>query len=344
MSNNAKVIAMLNQKGGVSKTTTVANLGISLAKLGKKVLVIDFDQQASLTNYLNYGLTEDYYYSIYELLVEIFREDGITEEEDPVLAKMTFEEMIDEVIVRPQYLARRVLTNSAGKREVVNQYEDFGVDLLPSSIDLADFELELTQSRDFARKAYYLQTLVSAIKAHRDYDYILIDCNPSLGVLTMNAIVAAMDGVLIPTNLDLMSVRGVRSLLGKIAETQAAIYRASKSWEKPIYHKGVIGIIYSLYSDKRIVDRELSDQIKDFYPMYIFDAKIPESVQAKKAVLEGLAFCQVYPKAEKAYMDLAREFIKRLDKMEKNNEHNVYYFERNSNAVETINLDELEEE
>ena len=90
-----KVISIINQKGGVGKTTTTANLAYALGKQGYKILAVDFDQQASLTNYLNYGLDGNMYLSIYELLIKIFR--GITPEESEYLSECSLEELIEEV-------------------------------------------------------------------------------------------------------------------------------------------------------------------------------------------------------------------------------------------------------
>lgn len=330
---DTKVISVINQKGGVGKTTSTANLAYALSKMGKKVLAIDFDQQASLTYYLNYGLDGDYYYSIHELLLKIFRE--ISPEADSHLAGSSLHDLINEIIIRPTYMTRELVTEN-GSKKVVNVQKEFGFDLLPSSLGLADFELELSQSRDFNKKAYYLDALIGEITDCREYDYILIDCNPSLGVLAMNAIVAGLDGILIPTNLDLMSTRGIMSLLGKVADTQEALYRATNG---NVFHKGVVGIVMNLYSDKRVVDKKLSNDIDSFYPLYVFKSAIPDSANAKRAVLEGVIYSMKYAKAEKAYDDLAVEFIKRMEKMENDDSHIVYSFDAEMKKVVVEDLD-----
>lgn len=330
---DAKVISVINQKGGVGKTTTTANLAYALSKMGKKVLAIDFDQQASLTYYLNYGLDGEYYYSIHELLVKIFRQ--ISPEADSHLANTSLRDLIDEIIIRPTYMTREMVIEN-GSKKVVNVQKEFGFDLLPSSLGLADFELELSQSRDFNKKAYYLDALIGEITDCREYDYILIDCNPSLGVLAMNAIVAGLDGILIPTNLDLMSTRGIMSLLGKVADIQEALYKATNG---NVFHKGVVGIVMNLYSDKRVVDKKLSNDIDCFYPLYVFKAAIPDSANAKRAVLEGVIYSMKYAKAEKAYADLAVEFIKRMEKMENDDSHIIYSFDPEMKKVVVEDLD-----
>lgn len=329
-----KTISIINQKGGVGKTTTTANLAYALSKKGKKVLVVDFDQQASLTNYLNVGLDGEPYYSVYELLTKIFR--LISPDEDEHLANTSLHDLINEIIIRPTYLTRELIVGEDGKKRVANVQTEFGFDLLPASIDLADFELELSQSPENNKKAYYLEALIGEITDCRDYDFILIDCNPSLGVLTMNAIVAALDGILIPTNLDLMSTRGLMTLLSRVAEIQKALYRATN---KNVFHKGVIGIIRNLYSDKRVVDRTLSDEIDTFYPLYVFKSAIPDSAMAKRAVLEGVIYSMKYGKAEKAFNDLATEFLKRMVKVEKDNHHITYGYDIEEKCVISEDLD-----
>lgn len=329
-----KVISIINQKGGVGKTTTTANLAYALSKMGKKVLAVDFDQQASLTNYLNYGLDGEYYYSIYELLVKVFRD--ISPSEDEYLSKTNLKDLINEIIVKPTYLTRELTEDEEGKKKVMNIQKEFGFDLLPASIELADFELELSQSAQFNKKAYYLDALIGEITDCREYDYILIDCNPSLGILTMNAIIAGLDGIIIPTNLDLMSTRGIMSLLGKIADTQKALYSATKG---TVFHKGVIGIVMNLYSDKRVVDRTLATDIDSFYPLYVFKSAIPDSAMAKRAVLEGVIYSMKYQKADKAYELLASELLRRLKKMDAEKKHLTYSFDTEERKVVTEDLD-----
>ena len=305
----AKIIAVINAKGGVSKTTTTANLAYVLAEKGKKVLCIDWDSQASLTNCLNIGLKENEEYNgIYEFMMHELR--PIKPEEDDFLSKCTFEELLDSCICRPTY-TKRVSKVIDGKKEIVDEEIEFGFDLMPSHIVLADYELTLTQNKSGA-DGFRLYKALHKLLEYRDYDYILIDCSPGMGLLNMNAIAAAF-AVLIPTNLDLMSTRGVENLIEKVAEIQELLLQM----DPPIYHYGIIGVSLSLYRERRAVDAAIESNLKQFYPIVTFESKIPESVDAKKAVYAGLLYSQVSEKARKAFVSLAKEVEKQIKKMEK---------------------------
>lgn len=303
-----KVIAVINQKGGVGKTTTTANLGYALAKAGREVLLIDWDSQSSLTGYFNVGLSDNEYLSIYEVAIKELR--GIDPEYDEHLASISLPEMLAETICRPTYAGGKVKMVD-GVRKYVPEEIEFGIDLLPTKLELSDYELELGETKT-AGQAFHLTNIIDAIKEVKHYDYILIDCNPSLGFLAMNAMIAAIDGILIPTNLDVMSIRGVKNLIDRIAETQDLLLN-----KRGVTHMGVIGIVLNLYADRRSVDTTIKDDMYRFYPFKIFSTTIPESVNAKKAVLTGVTYSQMYKKAEIAYQQLAEELEERLLEMEK---------------------------
>ena len=309
----SKVIAIINQKGGVGKTTTTANLAYAFSQKGRDVLVIDFDSQASLTNYLNVGLSEEdsNYYGIYEMLIKDLRGDDLDDEE---LAGMDFEELMDRCIMRPSYLVKEARTVD-GKKKAVDVEKEFGFDLLPSHLILSDYELEISNLPERKRggNAFRLYNLVQKILAKHPYDYVFIDCNPSLGVMAMMAMVAATDGLIIPTNLDLMSTRGVKNLISRVTETQLMLQESTGG---RLQHMGVIGIVLNLYSEKRVVDKTIETDLNRFYPYKIFESHIPESTQAKRALFAGVLYSQMYKKAEEAYSDLASEIELQLRSME----------------------------
>lgn len=305
-----KTIAIINQKGGVGKTTTTANLAYAFSQKGKKVLVIDYDSQASLTNCLNVGLREnETYRGIYEMMEWDLRK--ILPEEDEFLASCTFEELCEKCICQPTYMGRETRLEK-NLRRVVEVEKKFGFDLLPSHIALADYELEVTRSNR-GDVGFRLYNVIQQIKAVKEYDYILIDCPPSLGIMSMNAIAAATDGILIPTNLDLMSTRGVENLIEKIAEVQEMLNLVTKG---KITHMGIIGVVLNLYSERRTIDKTVENNLEKFYPIVTFKSQIPESAKAKTAVYSGLLFSHVLPKAEHAYQALAEEIEERIKVME----------------------------
>jgi chromosome partitioning protein len=165
-----RTIALVNQKGGVGKSTTAVNLGIGLARQGKKVLLVDADSQGNLTEMLGWQQPDKLEYTLSNLLEKVICDEPLN---------------IEEGIL----------------------HHEEGVDLIPSNIELSGMEVVLvnTMSRETV-----LRTYLNEIK--RQYDYILIDCSPSLGMITLNALTAA-DKVIIPVQAHFLPVKGLEQLL-----------------------------------------------------------------------------------------------------------------------------------
>ncbi len=256
----SRVIAIANQKGGVSKTTTTVNLGVGLVKRGKKVLVIDADAQASLTESLGYHMTDKL----------------------PVTLSTIMEKVINDEEIEPS--------------EGILHHQE-GLDLLPCSIELSGMEVSLSNvmSRELILKQYVEQM-------REYYDYILIDCMPSLGMLTINAFAAA-DSVLIPVQAAYLPVRGLEQLITTIGRVKKHINPKIK----------FEGILISMIDSRTVYAREITDIVKENYEnaLHIFNTMIPFSVRAAETSAAGISIFEYAPEnpVAKAYDSLTSEVI-----------------------------------
>jgi chromosome partitioning protein len=252
----ALVIAMCNQKGGVGKTTTTINLGAALAELGRRVLLVDFDPQGSLSVGLGVN-PHTLEHSIYNLL----------------LSKDT---PIDDVI----------------DRTGVNN-----LDILPSNIDLSAAEVQLVS--EVAREQTLLRVL-DQVKAR--YDVILIDCAPSLGLLTINALTAA-DKVIMPLETEFFALRGVALLTDTIAKVTD---RLNPRLE-------ILGILGTMYDPRTLHNREVLERVVQAFGDRVFHTVIRRTVKFPETTVAGepiTTYATTSPGAT-AYRNLAREVLAR---------------------------------
>jgi chromosome partitioning protein len=252
----ALVIAMCNQKGGVGKTTTTINLGAALAELGRRVLLVDFDPQGSLSVGLGVN-PHTLEHSIYNLL-------------------LSRDTPIDEVI---------------GNTGVEN------LDILPSNIDLSAAEVQLVS--EVAREQTLLRVLES-VKSR--YDVILIDCAPSLGLLTINALTAA-DKVIMPLECEFFALRGIALLTDTIAKVTD---RLNPRLE-------ILGILGTMYDARTLHSREVLERVVQAFGDRVFHTVIRRTVKFPETTVAGepiTTYATTSPGAT-AYRNLAREVLAR---------------------------------
>jgi chromosome partitioning protein len=253
---NARVISMCNQKGGVGKTTTTINLGAALAEYGRKVLLVDFDPQGSLS--VGLGLNpHDMELSIYNLLMQ----RDVT---------------LEEVIV-PSGVP--------------------GMDLLPSNIDLSAAEVQLVH--EVAREQTLQRVLEPAVA---DYDVILIDCQPSLGLLTVNALTAS-DGVIVPLECEYFALRGVALLKTTIDKVQ----------ERLNPKLSIDGVLGTMYDGRTLHGREVMERLVQAWGDTVFHTVIRRTVKFSDSTVAGepiTSYASGSSGAE-AYRQLAKEVLAR---------------------------------
>jgi len=258
---NCKIIAMCNQKGGVTKTTTTANLGIGLAMQGNKVLLVDNDPQADLTTALGWH--------------------------DSDSLPMTLADIMEKTINDEEF----------NLNEAILHHEE-GVDLVPSNIALSGMEMNLitSMSREYALKSY-----LDRIK--QDYNYIIIDCPPSLSMLTINAL-AASDSVIVPVQAQYLPTKGMTQLMRTIGKVRKQINPALK----------VDGVLLTLADMRTNIARATADALQQQYSsmLKIYKTQIPVAVKAAETSTVGQSIF-TYDKGSKiaqAYADFTKEVIK----------------------------------
>ena len=231
-----KVIALTNQKGGVGKTTTAVNLGVSLAKQGKTVLLVDADAQANLTMALGYTKTDNL----------------------PITLSDIMQDIIDGKSVDVQ-------------ESILHTGE--GVDLLPSCVELAGVETTLIDTKN---RESVLKACISEVK--KNYDYVLIDCMPALGMLTINGLAAA-DSVIIPNQPHYFSIKGLEQLLRSVSKVKRQINPNLR----------IDGILMTMVMPRTKITQTVISTVKNAYGrnIKIFDTQIPFSIRAVEATAEG---------------------------------------------------------
>jgi chromosome partitioning protein len=257
----ARIITIVNQKGGVGKTTTAMNLAASLAEMGKFVLLVDMDPQGNASSGL--GVTRDQVtHGIYEALAKQKR-----------------------------------------LHDVVHNTGHDGLRIIPSTANLAGANIELV---DVERREHQLADLLA--EAKHAYDYILIDCPPSLGLLTINSLVAA-DELLIPVQAEYYALEG----LGQLLETIQLI----KTHIKP--ELSILGAVITMFDKRTKLSEDIMHELYKYFPSSIFRSVIPRTVRLAEAPSFGKSIIAYEPsgKGAKAYSRLAEEILEKHDQLPK---------------------------
>jgi len=249
-----RIYTLVNQKGGVGKTTTAINLAAYLAQFGQRVLLVDLDPQANATSSL-----------------------GIN--------KYSVKNGTYEVLIGAQPISPAILHNPKLK-----------ISLLPSSPSLAGAEIELI---DLTEREFKLKHALKPILDR--FDYILIDCPPSLSLLTVNGLLAAGDGILIPVQCEYLALEGIGQLTQTLNKVRTALYPEMR----------IRGVILTMYDGRTNLSADVVAEVRKFFPNQVMNSVIPRSIRLAEAPSYGLPVAHYAPEttAAKAYAALARELL-----------------------------------
>lgn len=257
----AKIISLVNQKGGVGKTTSSINLAAALGQLGKKTLLVDLDSQGNATTGLGIS-NNQIIHDVYDLI--------------------TTDITTNEAIIKTQF---------------------DNLDMIPATINLAGIDVEFVKKMLDDNSFHQNEQLRNKLSEVRNnYDYIIIDCQPSLGISTMNALVAS-DSVIIPVQCEYYALEGITQLLVTIMMVQNDINPGLQ----------IEGVLLTMLDGRTNIGLEVIEEIKSYFKNKVFNTIIPRLVRLVEAPSHGKPICYYEPtsRATEAYENLAKEVISR---------------------------------
>lgn len=251
----SRIVAIVNQKGGVAKTTTAVNLSACIAELGKKVLLLDLDPQGNATS--GYGINkEKLNYCIYDVLI-----------------------------------------NDVPLRQIILKTEIKGLFIAPAKIELAGAEIELVNIHERDKR------LFRALKdVHDEYDFIIIDCPPSLGLLTLNALGAASD-ILIPIQCEYYALEGLTLLMSTLERVKKGLNPSLNT----------LGVLLTMFDARTNLSIQVVDEVKKHFRNKVFRTIVPRNVRLSEAPSHGkpIILYDSRSRGAEVYRDLAEEVLER---------------------------------
>lgn len=305
-----KVISVFNQKGGVGKTTTVVNLAVALVNLSKKVLVVDIDPQANTTSGL--GLDK---YNIESSLYDLFyaNEEEVDEEEnDQINEEENEEDLInedenDEVNEEIVQVEGGSINEERDKDDLadnepieiidINEYISHtksGVDIIPSEAALSGLEVELV-ALDPIERTQQLKGLLAEVEG---YDYVIIDCPPSLGLLSINALVAS-NSIVIPVQAEYYALEGISELMNTYNLVKKQLNTDLE----------IEGVLLTMFDKRTYLSYEVVEEVKSYFKDKVFKVMIPRNPRLAEAPSHGLSTIEydINSPGAYAYQSLANE-------------------------------------
>lgn len=276
------IVSIFNQKGGVGKTTSVVNLSVALVKEGKKVLVIDMDPQANTTTGLGVDKEGD---SVYDLFNEILDDKEAEKENNEELEEAAEDKKVKKEVEKKIDFSKYI------------KETDSGVLLIKSESSLSGLEVELV-NLDPVSRTEVLKEIVG--KLEEEYDFVLIDCPPSLGLLSINALVAS-DSIIIPIQTEYYALEGVSELMNTYKLVKDSL---NKDLE-------IEGVLLTMFDKRTNLSYEVVEEVKSYFKNKVFKTMIPRNVRLAEAPSYGKSVLEYEERSKgaTAYKMLAQELI-----------------------------------